>query len=67
MSVLQYSKEAIERRIEVIKRVKEWYYDELPRFTVKGMNQAEFINHVVSVGFNRGIEFAESKLKGEIK
>ena len=66
MSDLQYTKEAFDRVNEVIEKVHGWYYEEVPRFTVKGMNQAEFINHLVTIGFNRGIDFAEKALS-EIK
>ncbi len=67
MNGLLFTQETFEKRIEVIKKVKEWYYDEIPRFTVKGMNQAEFINHIVSIGFNRGVEFAEKVLSEKDK
>lgn len=36
-------------------------YNDIPRFTTKGMNQAEFIRHILACAFYAGISYGENK------
>lgn len=41
---------------EFIERNINW--NDIPRFLTKGMNQAEFVRHLLSVGFFSGLKYA---------
>ena len=59
----QHSDKAVLKKIETITKVMTRYYEDIPRFMIEGMNQAEFIEHLVSIGFNTGIAFAIKQIE----
>ena len=57
---------AIEKEVEAYNVNKEYFSEilrEMPRFKAKGMNQAELIHHVFSIGFHRGWKASEQYTK----
>ena len=39
---------------QVTERIMQLYYDKVPRFKIEGMNQAEFLGHIIAMAFNAG-------------